>query len=475
MQDVLSRVPRWEGGYVQSGCARSPAAFPYLEVGLLFTFAISGFNNYLTLRQYRRLVRTRGAPPEDLKSGFGGAGSATKHEAERREIVREMAERTDSAFAYNLDKMRFGLVTNAWQLLLHTAGVLMGLAPFLFDAAEAVLASAGRDAASLPRVRVVVFILLSTVLQMVVGIPFDLYKTFVIEERHGFNKSTLGVFAVDKLKELALYFTILPVVFYGFSFVLGYAKDTSILYLWLFVMAVHLSLLLVVPQIMRLFNDFRRLEDGELLSAITAVAESPDIGFPMSRVFVMDGSKRTAHSNAFFTGLFGRKEIVLYDTLVDKFSVPEICAVICHEFGHWHWADMREAFLVTQLYFLTFFVSVSHFLHSDDLRAAFGFRDPSLFIAVYLFSETLWTPLSELWGFVFTVDTRRKEFRADRYAVAKGRGEQLQTALLKLHRNSMANLDPDPLFSAFNYSHPPCVERLRAIRAAQAARVRKAQ
>jgi STE24 endopeptidase len=207
------------------------------------------------------------------------------------------------------------------------------------------------------------------------------------------------------------------------------------------------------------------LPDGTLKTQIYELAER--LNYPLKKLFVMDGSKRSSHSNAFMFGFGSNKRIVLFDTLMEQVSSDEILAILGHELGHWALSHTLVNFFVTQVYFGAAFYFFSQCYTSRDLYVAFGFDDTSTsiptVIALMLFFQTLWAPVDKILSFILTVFSRHCEFAADKFSVNLGMSKMLQSGLCKIHLENLGAMCPDPLYSMYHYSHPPLVERLSAM------------
>merc|ERR1711862_638066 len=222
----------------------------------------------------------------------------------------------------------------------------------------------------------------------------------------------------------------------------------------------------IIPvYIMPLFNKYDPLPDGSLKDAIYNLAGR--LEFPLTNLFVMDGSTRSSHSNAFMFGFGKNKRIVLFDTLLSQVTEDEIIAILGHELGHWKLGHTWANFIVTQIYMGVAFYAFSFTYRSADLLVAFGFDDPNraipTIISLMLFFQTLWAPVDKVLSFILTVDSRKKEFEADAFAAGLGMSGKLQSGLCKLHLENLSAFAPDSWYSAYHYSHPVLVERLSAM------------
>lgn len=301
------------------------------------------------------------------------------------------------------------------------------------------------------------------VLNEIVTIPFELYSVFVIEEKFGFNRTTPATFILDKLKSWLLLALIgSPIL----SLVIIFFRETGT-YAWFWAwIASGLAILLVhylAPSIiLPLFNKFTPLEQGGLREAIRNYADKQDFG--LSGVFVMDGSKRSTKSNAFFTGLGRKKRIALYDTLINNHDQDEILSILAHEIGHYKRGHVKKnlALLLARMGLLFFILS--WFIDNPGLFEAFSMSQRSVYAGLVFFL-LLYTPVNLVLSVVWNAISRRFEYEADRFAVTTtGSSQPFIRALKKLSRDNLSNLTPHPAQVALNYSHPPVLQRIRAIR-----------
>ena len=307
----------------------------------------------------------------------------------------------------------------------------------------------------------VVFFGIIFIVNDILGILFDWYDTFVIEERFGFNKTTPKLFLLDKLKG------------YGMMIVLGGGLLSLIVciytltpeYFWLLAWGVITGFSLFMTMfysqiIVPLFNKQTLLVEGELRTEIEKFATRT--GFNLDNIFVIDGSKRSTKANAYFSGLGAKKRIVLYDTLIDKMSNEEIVAVLAHEVGHYKHKHTLINFLISMPTTLILFYVFGLILHSDALAQALGGKVASFHLNALAFS-ILYSPISILLDIITNVLSRKFEYQADAYAAKHGYGLQLQTGLKKLTATSLGNLMPHPLYVFFHYSHPTLYQRIQRI------------
>ena len=293
-------------------------------------------------------------------------------------------------------------------------------------------------------------------------LPFSIYETFVIEERFGFNKTTPRTFVLDMIKNLALAALVGGALLSGFLALFQYVGYHAWVYCWMGFAVFSLILQYVAPTwIMPLFNKFSPLQPGELKEAILNYARSVD--FPVKNVFVMDGSRRSTKSNAFFTGFGRNKRIALFDTLIEKHTVPELIAVLAHEIGHHKKKHILQDTIINILHAGLLFFLLSVFLGSPGLYDAFYMEQPSIYSGI-LFFGLLYTPLEMVLSVAMHMLSRKNEYEADRFAAETTQHPQeLVEALKKLHTGNLSNLTPHPFYVFLNYSHPPLLERVRAI------------
>ena len=294
------------------------------------------------------------------------------------------------------------------------------------------------------------------------NLPFEIYDTFKIEAKFGFNKTTRSTFISDKIKGLFLGALIgLPVL--GLIIWLFESFENAWLWGWIFLSGFSLLMAYLAPAvILPLFNKFEPLEEGELKSAINDMAET--CKFPLTELSVMDGSKRSSKSNAFFTGFGKNKKIALYDTLIANHSTSELVAVLAHEIGHFKKKHiMQTLFLGIAQTGVLFFV-LGFFIRSEPLSSAFGVNEPSVYCSL-LFFTLLFKPISKILSVLMNILSRKNEFEADAYAAnVTGNADSLITALKKLSADNLSNLTPHPFYVFMHYSHPPVSKRIVELR-----------
>ncbi len=309
----------------------------------------------------------------------------------------------------------------------------------------------------------IVYIGLLFVLQSLVGMPFDIYRIFVLEEKYGFNKTTPMTFMTDKFKTATLAAFLGIPVLGAILWFFENAGEAAWIWAWAGVTLFGLVLQYVAPSIiMPLFNRFTPLEDGELRSSIMEYARSVD--FPLTGIYVMDGSRRSSRGNAFFTGFGKRKRIALFDTLIDNHTVPELVAVLAHEIGHYKKKHIIVSMVLSAVNMGAVFYFLSLVLNNRGLFDAFYMENVSVYAGLLFFS-LLYSPVEFMLSMGFKALSRRHEYQADRYAVRSCvSGLDLVDALKKLSRSNLTNLTPHPFYVFLNYSHPPVLQRISAMR-----------
>jgi len=351
---------------------------------------------------------------------------------------------------------RFSWISHIFQLLV----ILL----FWFSGGFELLDSWVRELNPNPVVRGLLFIGTLGIGMGLVSLPFGIYHTFVIEERFGFNRTNWRTFILDKIKGLCLTAILGVPLLAGILTFFQYTGANAWWYCWAAVTAYMLVVQFIAPTlIMPLFNKFVPLGDGKLKSAIVDYARS--IQFPVKNIMVMDGSRRSAKSNAFFTGFGKNKRIVLFDTLIEKHSVPELVAVLAHEMGHYKKKHIMTMLIAGILQSGLMFFLLSFFLSYRGLYEAFYLTQPSIYAGLVFFAM-VYSPLEFFLGLFRQILSRRNEYAADRFAADTTRTPvAMVQALKKLSVHNLSNLTPHPFYVYLNYSHPPVLERITALEA----------
>ena len=355
--------------------------------------------------------------------------------------------------AYHGEKVRFGMLS-------ATAGFVIDLVLILTNAYAAF-------ARLFPRndwCQLFAVMLLSALATLPL-IPFAWYDTMHIEEKYGFNRTKGKTFAGDKVKEFLLQFGLMIGLA---SMVMGLHKsfgDWLILAFAVFATLFLLFITFLFPFFSRIFNKFTPLEDGELKEGITALLEKN--GYKVRAIQVMDASRRSTKSNAYFTGFGKMKTIVLYDTLVASMTTDEILAVFAHEMGHGLHRDTLKNHILTFLQMLVLGLLAWATLRHPEIFRPFGFEGVNYGFAVLLMMSVEFALIAPLFGLVMSWFSRRAEYRADQQAVKEGYGPALVSALKKLAKENFSDLSPSPVLVALEYSHPTLSQRIDAIEAAE--------
>ena len=299
-------------------------------------------------------------------------------------------------------------------------------------------------------------------LKSLLSAPFSVYATFVIEQRFGFNKTTWGTYIKDRIKSVALAVVLGAPLLAAVLAFFQYAGDNAWWLCWLATVAFMLLVQYIAPTwIMPWFNRFEPLQEGPLRNAIMAYARRID--FALDNIFVMDGSRRSSKSNAFFCGFGRHRRIVLFDTLIENHSVDELVAVLAHEMGHYKEKHILKNLMIGILQTGVVFYLLSFFITYKGLFEVFYVPHVSVYAGLIFFGM-LYAPLDGLLGLVVQAVSRHHEYAADRFAVnTTGLGRAMILALKKLSVHNLSNLQPHPMYVFLNYSHPPLLQRIQAI------------
>lgn len=312
-----------------------------------------------------------------------------------------------------------------------------------------------------PILQTLIFFALIGIANYILNLPFSLYGTFVIEQKFGFNKMSISTFITDSIKTILLS----AIIGGGLLALLAYLFQLLGTHFWwvgwiivsaftLFFAAFYTTLLLPV------FNKLSPLEAGGLRSAIEKY--SSKVAFPLTNIFVIDGSKRSAKANAFFSGLGGKKNIVLYDTLIKDLTQEEITAVLAHEVGHYKRKHVQKSMLLSVIQIGFMFFVFGWLSGNQIMGEVLGAEKNNFHLSLITFS-LLFSPLSLLTGILMNIYSRKNEYEADNYAKTTYAAEPLITALKKLTVNHLGNPQPHPAFIFLHYSHPTLLQRMRAM------------
>lgn len=292
--------------------------------------------------------------------------------------------------------------------------------------------------------------------------PFEVYDTFVIEEKYGFNKTTPKTFVIDKIKGWLLGAIIGGGLLSFIIFIYQKTQNLFWIYAWLVVSAFSVFMLLFYSNlIVPLFNKQTPLPEGDLRDAIQKFSEK--VGFKLDNIFVIDGSKRSTKANAYFTGFGAKKRIVLYDTLINDMETAELVAVLAHEIGHYKKKHVIQGLIISLLHTGVILFIFSLLIGSPVLSRALGVETPNFHIGLVAFG-ILYSPVSFVLDIFMNILSRKNEYEADAFAAQNYQPEALASALKKLSVKNLSNLTPHPLYVFFHYSHPTLLQRLQNLK-----------
>ncbi len=380
--------------------------------------------------------------------------------AQRTDIPKEVEsfyekEKYLKALAYHEERTKFSFLTSAFGFLLSALMLLLGGFGWL----DGLLRMQIENEILLA----LAFFGILMVTSDILTIPFQWYSTFVIEEKYGFNKTTIKTFISDKLKGYLLGAIVGGGLLSLLIYLIGMIGPSF--WIWFSIIAAIFILIInmfYTSLILPLFNKLTPLPEGELKSAIENFSRK--VNFPLDNIFIIDGSKRSKKANAFFSGIGKKKKIVLYDTLISSHTTDELVAVLAHEVGHFKKKHIIWGYVlsVLQIVFTLFVLSLMIF--NEDLSLALGGSQLAIHLNLLAFG-ILFSPISGITGLLMNMYSRRNEFEADAYAKETFSGGALVNALKRLSVDSLSNLYPHPWYVFFHYSHPPLLKRLEALKA----------
>jgi STE24 endopeptidase len=356
--------------------------------------------------------------------------------------------------AYLRERLRLSVVVASLDLVVVLAAWFSGAFAWL----DRELSSLGLG----PVPTGLLFLAALVLLHGLIRLPLSLYSTFVVEERYGFNRTTPATFAADRLKSLALAVVLGGPLLAAILAFFEYGGPSAWVYAWALATAfAFLGQLLLPAVILPLFNKFTPLGEGELRASITTYAARVD--FPLRDISVMDGSRRSTKGNAFFTGFGRAKRIALFDTLIERHTVDELLSVLAHEIGHYRRRHVLKGTLLSVVQLGLTFALLALVLRSESLFEAFYAEAPSVHLGLVIFS-ILMAPAGLVTSVAINALSRRHEFEADRYsALTTGHPDELASALKKLGRDTLSQVDPHPFYVLLNYSHPPLAARVGSL------------
>lgn len=355
---------------------------------------------------------------------------------------------------YNMANFKFSLVMKVINFVLFISLLAFGVFPMFEDIS--------RNITGDQEFQIVIFMGLYFTITFVIGIFSSYYQKFKIEEEFGFNKSTKKTFVLDKIKSLLLTIVLGGGLLYGLSALFFNVGDMFFLYAYLSLVAIVIFIMLFyVKLFVPIFNKLRPLEDGELKDAIETFSKS--VGYEVSKISVIDASKRSTKLNAYFTGLGKFKQIVLYDTLIEKLTTAEIVATLAHEIGHNKHKHIIYNLILTLINLSVMVGALVFVLQVEEFSLAFEFTAVHFGFAILIFGVLL-DPIDIILSFFVSYLSRKFEYQADAYAAKNYSKEAMESTLKVLSRENFSNLTPHPLYVKLYYSHPPTKDRVKAIR-----------
>ena len=411
---------------------------------IIIAAIIEIFELYIKYRQYRRLKENRPIPKELISLGL----DQLKHEESQK---------------YSLAKIKYKIVYGIVKNILTLLFLYFDLNPIQYNISK-------KLCTIFPFIKfnpeneygpLFFFIFFELITEEIIDLPFEYYLTFILEEHFGFNKTTLKTFIKDQIKTFILFLLILPIVISLLVYIIIKGGKYFYIFTEIFAIIFMFIFMWVYPNFIQpLFNKFKELEDGDLKKGIMDLAKR--VNFPLKKIYEMDESQRSSHSNAYLYGFWKNKRIVLYDTLIKNLEKKEIEGVLGHELGHWAKWHSSILLIISFTNIFILFYLLQFFVDETPIFISFGFEQKSVFIGLYLFF-IIYTPVTFFINVIQNFIIRKIEYQADKYSYELGYGDYLIKALTKLSESNKSNLDPDPLYSLINDSHPILIERIRAI------------
>lgn len=421
----------------------------YVTAYLIFSVALQLLEQYLEVRQYRQNCVSE--VPAELKT-LGVAVDEKKFLASQN---------------YQKDKRQFGFIKD-WVMFAWAVTSLMYITPALWHYSAGIFGD--------QEYKVTLFwMFLQQWVDKPLSIPFSLYSHFVVEEKHGFNKMTMSLFITDMCKSELLSYAFGAALIPALIWLVKSTGQMFYLYVWAFCQALIFAFMWIYPNFIQpLFNKFETLKDEELKKKIEDLASEHN--FPLTKLFQIDGSTRSSHSNAYFFGFWKYKRIVLYDTLL-HLKHADILAILCHELGHWKFNHTTCNLVISSAHIFVLFWLFGQVMYSSvsgEIIRQFGYGNANAVMVALMIFTMLFEPTENVLKLLMTMLSRHFEFQADSFAMTNGRSLELQSGLKQIHEENKGDLNPDPWYSWYHFSHPPLVERLRALHS-QAGQAKKAQ
>ncbi|XP_075228374.1 CAAX prenyl protease 1 homolog isoform X2 [Lycorma delicatula] len=403
---------------------------------------------------------------------------------ELRGIIKK--ETYEKARIYGLDRNTFSIIKEFYSIVTTTLYLTLDGLVYFWNMGGSLVTLLHLENGEI--LQSAAFMLIMNTFNILITLPFSIYDTFVLEEKHGFNKQTVPFYIKDKIKSYIVSHLIMLPLICAIVYIVKVGGDYFFIFLWLFAVASTFFLLTIYPDyIAPLFDKYTALPDGELKTRIEQLAAS--IHFPLYKLYVVEGSKRSVHSNAYFYGFFKNKRIVLFDTLLKDY-IPsnkdnkkdddneenkpeeekkgcdneEVLAVLGHELGHWKLNHVAKNIIIMQVNLFLLFVAFGFLFKYKVLYRAFGFyNEEPVLIGLLVVLQFIFSPYNAVLGFFLTSLSRRFEFQADAFAKSLGKATYLKRALIKLNQDNLGFPVYDWLFSMWYHSHPPLLERLKAL------------
>lgn len=377
-------------------------------------------------------------------------------EAEIPEEVNDIYEEEEykTWLRYTMDNFKFSSIIRVVDTVVFLMLLILGVFVLFDDLARIIFDN--------NRLQILGFMGIYYVFSLLVDIYPSYYRTFKIEEKYGFNKTSMKTFILDKVKGL-----VLTVIFGGgLLFLIIVLEERTgnlfFVYTWIALFSILLVVNLIYTSvIVPIFNKLTPLDDGELKDEINKFAKS--VGYEVSKISVMNASKRSSKLNAFFSGFGKFKKIVLYDTLVEKMSTEEIVAVLAHEIGHSKHKHVIFNLIQTGVNLMIYIGLIGLIIKVPEFSTSFGFEESNFGFSLILFTVLI-NPIDIIWGMLTSYFSQKHEYQADRFSSVNYSKEHMESALKLLGRENFANLTPHPLYVKLTYSHPPIVDRIKAIR-----------
>lgn len=350
---------------------------------------------------------------------------------------------------YTTDNIRFKLFQTSISKIIFLYILLSGILPWLAES----LARMNFLIAGL------IFFAVIGLAGVLMGLPFDYYHSFVIENRYGFNTKTLKIWLSDLVKSMLVLIILGTFLLSALLLMIKYAGQTWWIWAWAVFLSFQLIMTILYPTVIApLFNKFTPLENSELKDGIKRLAKEE--GLNIEEIYQMDATKRTRHTNAYFSGMGKAKRIVLFDSLIRSHNQDEILAILAHEIGHLKKNHIKKQLVVVSFVSLFFFFLASKLLTWDIMYNSFGFSNMPYYVGLFL-AGILWGPANFFLSPIGMAISRKFEREADFYSLGILKtAKPLSTALKKMAKDNLSNLNPHPLYVCFNYSHPPLLERI---------------